>query len=83
MTFIARQTDFRAATAPCRPAVAEQTQPQHGFWRRLYDVIMDGRQQRAQRDINRFVSWHSRNLTDSLEREIGTRMFTGDWSVRR
>jgi hypothetical protein len=83
MAFITRQTDFHAAIEPYRSAIAEPAQPHRGFWRRLFDAVMDGRQQRAQRDINRFVSWHGRNLTDSLEREIGARMFTGDWSVRR
>jgi len=35
------------------------------------------------RDIDRFVAWHARSFTDSLEREIGARLFTGDWNVRR
>jgi hypothetical protein len=79
MAFIARQTDFHTAIAPYSPPA----QPQHGFWRRLFDSVMDGRQRRTQREVERFVAWHGRGMTDALEREIDTRLFRNGWSIHR
>lgn len=83
MAYVARQTDFQDKIALFRPASAVPSQPRRGLLRRFFDSIMEGRQRRVQREIDRFVAWHGRNITDSLEREIGSRMFTGDWNLRR
>ncbi len=83
MAFIARQTDFHAAIESYRPVVATSAAPRKGLLARLYDAIMDGRQRRAQRDIDRYVATHGRRMTDSLEREINARLLGDGWNVRR
>jgi hypothetical protein len=83
MAFIARQTDFHAAIAPYRPAVAAPAQPHQSFWRRLFDAVMDGRQRRVQREVDQFVARHGRNMTDALERELNTRLFDNRWNIHR
>ena len=44
---------------------------------------MEGRRRRSQRDIERVLARHGRTLTDAYEREMGARMFSGDWNTRR
>ena len=83
MAFIARQTDFHTDIAPYRPAVAEPMRPSQSVWRRLFDAVMDGRQRRVQREVDRFVAQHGRKMTDALEREIDVRMFRNGWSIHR
>ena len=84
MAFVARQTDFHTAIEPYRPARRRTGGSRiTGFWRRLFDAIMDGRQRRAQREIDRYVATHGRRMTDTLEREINARLLGDGWNVRR
>ena len=89
MAYLARPPDFQNHVAYYRPAGAVNTR--HGFenrarpglLRRIFDAFIDGRQRRMQREIDRYVAWHSRSFTDSFERELGARMTSGDWNLRR
>jgi hypothetical protein len=83
MAYVARQTDFQAPAEPYRPTAGVSEPPRRGLLRRFFDAIMEGRQRRAQRDIEHILAHHSRTLTDAFEREMGARMFGGDWNTRR
>jgi hypothetical protein len=81
MAYVARPSDFQTSAslyrAPAKP------QGRHGLLRRLYDAIMDIRQRRANRDIEAFLARRGNRLTDSIERELGERLFNGGWNARR
>lgn len=83
MAYVAHHTDFQSNIEPYHPAATALEQPRRGRLRRLFDAVMLGRQQRVQRDIDRYVTQRGVGLTDSLERDIASRMFTGDWNMRR
>ena len=99
MAYVARPTDFQASAAFDRvPAgafaastqtgspsanAAKQTTEARGFLRRLYDAIMDSRQQRANRDAEAFLARRGYRITDSIERELNEHMFNGGWQSRR
>src|SRR5689334_19738325 len=54
-----------------------------GFLRRLFDTVMEAQQRRAYRDIERVVAGRAGLFTDSLEREIGEHMSSGNMMTRR
>ncbi len=83
MAYVARQTDFQVPAEPYRPTAAVSEPPRRGLLRRFFDAIMEGRQRRAQRDIDFYVTTHGRRMTDSMEREINSLMLGGNWTVRR
>ena len=83
MAYLARPSGFQAPIAHRRPAPAAKAPARPGLLRRAFNAIIEGRQRRMQPEIDRYIAWHCRGFTDSLEREIGARMFTGDWNVRR
>ena len=53
-----------------------------GILRRLYQAFHAYRQREADREIAAFIARSGGRFTDSLERELSTRMFTGDWQRR-
>ena len=77
MAYVARPSDFRAV----RPLPAIAPARRRGFWRALVDAIAASHRRQAQAEIDRFVARRGR-FTDSVEREIGRRAMTGDWSER-
>lgn len=83
MAYVARQSDFHVHTALERPTEVAPPQPYQGLLRRIFEAVMDARQQRVQREIDRFVAQRGRKMTDSLEREINDRTFRNGWSIHR
>jgi hypothetical protein len=86
MAYLARPSDFQAPIAHRRPATAVnavKAPARPGLLRRAFNAFIEGRQRRMRPQIDRYIAWHSRGFTDSFEREIGARMFTGDWNIRR
>ena len=53
-----------------------------GILRRLYQAFHASRQKQADREIAAFIARSGGRFTDSMERELSTRMFTGDWERR-
>lgn len=80
MAYAFRPADFHAAS-PHQPA-PQPSARRRGFWRGLVDALMIAHQKDAQREIDRFVARRGK-FTDSVEREIGERITSGDWTVRR
>jgi hypothetical protein len=77
MAYVAHPREFQSALPYkyATPAVpAPKPAPRRGFWRRLYDAIMEAHQRDVEREISRYVA-RSGRLTDSLEREIAERFF--------
>ena len=88
MAYIARPADFHAKSELYPPAVTApahppRQKPRPGLLRRFFDAIMDGRQRRAQRDIDYYVATHGRRMTDAMEREINSLILGDNWNVRR
>ncbi len=86
MAYLARPSEFQDHVAHYRPAAAVdavKAPARPGLLRRAFDAIIEGRQRRMQREIDRYVASHSRSFTDSFERELSARMFSGDWNLRR
>ena len=87
MAYVARPSSFQDHIQPYPPTVTADSQQkapsQPGLLRRAFDAIMESRQRRVQRDIERFVGPYRRRLTDSLEREINDRMYSHGWNIHR
>ena len=84
MAYVARPTDFQTDVAPrSTPAALAPAHKRPGFLRRLYEKIMDNRQKSADRDIAAYLARRGNRLTDSVEREIDARFFSGGWQTRR
>lgn len=81
MAHVARSTDFQTDISRYRAPV--KTAERRGFLRRLYDRILDSRQQRANRDIAAFLARRGNRLTDSIERDLNNHLFNGGWHARR
>jgi hypothetical protein len=75
MSIIAQQSAFqsRIAISPTAIAVAAARR----FFRALFDNAFLARQRQAQRDIDLIVSHRDGRFTDSLEREIAERSYSG------
>ena len=82
MAYVAHPSDFHGTNARRRPAHAasEDAPARPGLLRRIYDAIIEGRQQRVQCEIKRIVG---QRMTDSLDREINARMFNSGWNSRQ
>jgi len=78
MAYAARPSDFHGAVA-ARPAVRV---PRPGLFSRILDALIDTRGRQAQRDVEAYLARRGYRLTDSIEREMGERMFRGDWDHR-
>jgi hypothetical protein len=78
MAYVARPSDFHGAVplkaAPERPS-------RRGFWRRMFERLLDARQRDAEQDVARYLARRGK-LTDSMEREIADRFTTGNWGPR-
>ena len=85
MAYVAHPSDFHGTNARRRPAHAasEAAPARPGLLRRIYDAIVESRQQRVQREIERIVGQRGRQMTDSLERDINARMFNSGWNSRQ
>ncbi len=71
-------TGFIDSTAQSQPKPERPS-----LLRRLFDAMMLSRQHQTDRDLDRLVSWHDGNFTDSLEREIAERSYNDGWGFRR
>ena len=81
MAHMAHPTAFHAPVSLYRaPASAVG---RRGFLRRLYDTMMDSRQQRVNRDIEAFLARRGYRLTDSIERDLNAHLFDGGWHSKR
>jgi hypothetical protein len=61
-----------ARTAERHDFVAASPSRKHGrgFFRRLFDALVEGRRRTADREIAAFLEGHGKYLTDDAEREI-------------
>jgi len=80
MAYVARPTDFHTDVAPYRAPT--NAKARRGLLRRLYDTILENRQRSANRDIAAFLARRGNRITDSVEREINARFFSGGWQGR-
>ena len=85
MACLARPSDFQGAQpyrapihAPAQPAPL----PGRGFWQRLADGLFDARQRDADNAVGQYLARRGK-LTDSIEREIAERIFSGNWGPRQ
>ena len=90
MAYVAHPSDFQDRIAPYRPAAGTKTidavtkaPARPGLLLRAFNAIIEGRRRQMQPEIDRYVAWHGRNFTDSLERDISARMLSGEWNLRR
>ena len=74
MAYVAHPNEFRSAVPYKYPATAPKA-PRRGFWRRLYDAIMESHQRDFERQIARYMARSGGRLTDSMERELSERFF--------
>lgn len=81
MAYAAPRAEFQTNMAPSRQLAPAA--PRSGFLRRLFDALVESRQQRAQRDVSAFVARRGYRLTDSVEREINEHLIDGGWNARR
>ncbi|WP_137042639.1 hypothetical protein [Pseudolabrys sp. FHR47] len=75
---IARPLGFQIIAVPAATSPA----PKHNLLRRLYDRLIETREHRAQRTVDEYVARQGGRLTDSMEREIGERLFDGGVKFR-
>ncbi|RDV04044.1 hypothetical protein [Undibacter mobilis] len=73
---IARPLGFQVIALP---SVQE---PKPGLLRRLFDSLLESREQHAQKTVDAYVARNGSRLTDSLEREIGERLLDGGVKFR-
>ena len=73
MAYVAHHEDFPAAASYRPLPLSQPARPRRGFWRTLYDAIMQAHQRDAQRTVEEFVARRGK-LTDSIEREIADRL---------
>jgi hypothetical protein len=69
--------------SPSGNAKKQTAAGRRGLLCRLYDAIMDNRQQRANRDVEAFLARRGHRLTDGIERELDAHLFNGGWHARR
>ena len=62
--------------------VVQQAEPRPGILQRLYRALRAYRQREADRQVASFIARSGGRFTDSLERELSERMFSGDWQRR-
>jgi hypothetical protein len=82
MAYVAHPREFQSAVpfkypaqqVASRPGPTKSSTPRRGFWRRLYDAIMEAHQRDVEREIGRYFARHGK-MTDSMEREISERFF--------
>jgi hypothetical protein len=55
---------------------------QHGILRRIVSAIWEARRRRTEREIAEFIARRGGRITDEVEREIGRRQLTSNWSAR-
>jgi hypothetical protein len=81
MTYAARPVDFhhniRPYGRPVEPA------PRPSLVTRLFNAVFETRQQRAERDVEAYLSRTGHRFTDSIEREINNHLLDGGWNLRR
>jgi hypothetical protein len=81
MTYLVRPADLTGPVAAHRPKTATIERP--GILRRIYNAIMEAQERKANRDIERVVAARAGFFNDSLEREIGEHMSSGNMMTRR
>jgi len=74
---VSRPLGFQIIAVP-----ASSSTPKPALLRRLFSVLFESRERKAQRAVDAYIAGQGYRLTDSVEREIGERML-GDWNFRR
>jgi hypothetical protein len=86
-----RQSLIRDLCSPCQGLRAlprshlsgrREAGEQHGILRRIVSAIWEARRRRAEREIAGFIARRGGRITDEVEREIGRRQLTSNWSAR-
>jgi len=66
-------TYSRSHLADAATSTAEKPE-RKGFWRKVYEGLLAGRQRRADREIAAYIERHGGLLTDDIERQIMHRL---------
>jgi hypothetical protein len=81
MTYAAHHRDL----VPCfgeEASSRDAASNKHGLLRRILNIMLESRQNQADRDMARFVIRSGGRLTDEIEREMTQRLFKGNWNPR-
>ena len=81
MSHVARPADFHPPIPLYRAPV--RTTGHRSLLRRVFDWMMDSRQQRVNREIEIFLARRGYRLTDSIERELNMHLSSGDLRPHR
>ena len=57
-------------------SAARASRSKRGFWRRIFQAMMEARQRQAEREIARYIERSGGKFTDSLERQIEHRFLS-------
>jgi hypothetical protein len=81
MSYAAHRKDFGRLVSPA-PSEHEPIAKKPSILRRIFDAIMDSRQNDVDRQVARFLAARgTKTLTDDLEREVSHRLSTSNWSM--
>jgi hypothetical protein len=81
MTYAAHHRDL----VPCfgeEASSRDAASNKHGLLRRILNIMVESRQNQADRDMARLVIRSGGRLTDEIEREMTQRLFKGNWNPR-
>jgi hypothetical protein len=80
MTYAARPSEF-IDCAGCQPAARQPATPapRRGFWRRVYDAVLESHERRAEREIGAYLASTGGRFTDAIERRVSDRLLSGEW----
>jgi hypothetical protein len=83
MTYAAHPAAFHGHLSLSRRAAAPQLPARPGILRRLFDAVYESRARAAEREAAVFLARTGGRFTDSIERELNDRHFSGGWNLRR
>jgi hypothetical protein len=81
MTYAAHARDSVACAGHALPR-RDAASAKPGILRRIFDAIGESRQRQTEREVARFIARRGGRITDEVEREIGRRLLTSNWSAR-
>ena len=83
MAYAARPTDFHRHVASEPLAAGSKTPARPSFLSRLFGALIESREQEATRNVRAYLARTGGRFTDSIEREINDRLFSGNWKPHR
>ncbi len=83
MAYAVRPTVSRSGIAAYRKPAATRSAARRGFFSRLFDALLESREQEAQRIVASHLARTGYRFTDSIERELNERLVNGGWNARR